>query len=181
MKSYKWILFVFIATQFLACKKDKSKSEIELDYPIFFPEVMEIDTLNIDSLIVRETYPFAIDLQSDLTNKNLIKSAHLMSLRIQTADYAFYDSVNYCNFNDIKEIYLSIKNVDVGTELVAQKIEIPNTRVKVINLDVLGTELREYLRKENFQMVVKYRKKRGMPDQMPFYITGKFKVYADPL
>ncbi|MES2616328.1 MAG: hypothetical protein V4613_00530 [Bacteroidota bacterium] len=181
MKSFKWILFVFIATQFLSCKKDKSKSEIELDYPIFFPEVMEIDTLNVDSLIVRETISFTIDLESDLTNKNLIKSAHLTSLRIQTADYAFYDSANHCNFNDIKEIYLSIKNVDVGTELVAQKITIPNTRVKVLYLDVLGTELRDYLRKDNFQMVVKYRKKRAMPHQLPFYITGKFKILADPL
>jgi hypothetical protein len=95
-------------------------------------------------------------------------------------DYAVYDSVNYSNLKDLSEIRVDIKNSNVGQMEVARKL-IPDVRVKAVNLDLPDVEGKEYLKQDNFSMVFKYRKRRGMPDEMPFIISLKFKITADPL
>ena len=186
MKSllYKFLFVCTTSLLFCDCKKEKSPSEIVLEYPILFPQNMEIDTLNVDSLIVRESYEFPANLEGELaknnTSKSKIKSAKLIGFRIQVLDYAVYDSVNYSNLKDLSEIRVDIKNTNVGQIEVARKL-IPDVRVKAVNLDLPDVEGKEYLKQDNFSMVFKYRKRRAMPDEMPFIISLKFKITADPL
>lgn len=178
------ILFVVVtSTLFCDCKKEKI-SEVVLEYPIIFVQNMEIDTLNVDSLIVRESFEFPANLESELaknnTTKSKIKSAKLIGFRIQVMDYAVYDSVNYANLKDLSEVRVDIKNVNVGQIEVANKL-ISDVRVKAVNLNLPDVEGRDYLKQDNFSMVFKYRKRRPMPDEMPFVISLKFRITADPL
>ena len=79
---YKFLFICMTSILFCDCKKEKSPSEIILEYPILFPQNMEIDTLNVDSLIVRESYEFPANLDGELaknnTSKSKIKSAKLI-------------------------------------------------------------------------------------------------------
>jgi hypothetical protein len=119
-------------------------------------------------------------LAKNNTSKSKIKSAKLIGFRIQVLDYAVYDSVNYSNLKDLSEVRVDIKNKNVGQVEVARKF-IPDVRVKAINLELPDVEGKEYLKQDNFSMVFKYRKRRAMPDEMPFIISLKFKITADPL
>lgn len=180
----KGLFIIFVVLQFLSCR-DKSKDQIVIEQPIFFPMIMEIDTLNVDSLIVRETdaFPTTLDgtLANNNTNKSKITSASLISLTLVIPDYVRGDTVNYCNFKDLSEISLYVKNDANGTKLSAQKLNIPDKIMYTLNMDIAPEELRDYLRSDDFRMVVSYRKRRPMPDKLEFFIIGKFMVYADPL
>ncbi len=187
MKHYKPLVFILLVLLSFSCKKKKSSSEIIVEYPIVFLNNLEVDldTVPLDQFIVRESYDFPTNLDDELkkhgTNKQSIKSAVLLSLRLQELDYAYADSTKYFNFKDLKEIYLDIKESAVGQELIAQKTFIPDVRNNIINMDIIGSELKSYLQKETFRMVFKYRKRRQIHQEIPFTIVGKFKIVADPV
>ena len=159
-----------------------------------------LDTMSVDSFIYRETIDFQTTLDGELaknnTSKSLIKSAVLESVRLQILNYAYddiyrcyiktgqfvvCDSNHYSNFQDISMIYMDIKKDGTGQELIAKKDFNPDKRTNIINLDVVGSELKKYLQQENFRMVFKFKKRRQMHHQMPFSIVGKFRIVADPL
>jgi len=168
---------------FDGCKKDK-KQDVELEYPISFIDYMEIDTTNVDSFVTRESIDFPTALDGDLaknnTSKEKIKSARLVYLRLQVLDYAYADSAHYANLSDISEISLDIKKDGIGQHTVAHKL-IPDVRTKNIIMDLTDVELRDYLKQDNFRFVARYKKRRPMPNQMPYSIVLKFKVIAEPL
>ncbi|MCC6818598.1 MAG: hypothetical protein IT245_06895 [Bacteroidia bacterium] len=58
---------------------------------------------------------------------------------------------------------------------------IPNQRTKAVNFVLEDIELKDYLQKDFFRMVIKYRKRKSMYNQIPFYIAATFKIIADPL
>lgn len=183
--SFKTYFILLTSVLFLSnCKKER-QTEIILEYPLVFLDNMEIDTLNIDSLIIRETFDFPTSLEGDLaknnTSKAKIKSAKLVYMRIQVMDYAWTDTTKYSNFRDLSMMSLDIKKDGIGQELVASKTINSNDRIKAINMDLSDVECRDYLKQDQFRMVVKYRKRRGMHHEMPFSITLRFKIVADPL
>lgn len=143
-----------------------------------------MDTLNVNTWVVRESHEFPTTLDDFLkdknTNKSKIKSAKLTSMRIQIMDFALADSINWCNIQDISDMEVDIKSSIAGQRTVAFK-QIPDKRVAGINLDMTGTELKDFLQQEKFSMVFKYLKRRAMEDQMPFIITLKFIITAEPL
>jgi hypothetical protein len=167
-----------------SCKKDPKKDLIEIEYPLFFPDKMVGETHGVDSLIDRETFEFPTELDGELaknnTNKSKIVSARLVFMRIQVLDYAFEDSTKYSNLKDLSEIYLDIKKMGIGQDLIAKKM-IPDVRTKAVNLDLEDIELKKYLQEDKFAMVVKYKKRRGMLHDMPFVISLKFKITAEAL
>jgi hypothetical protein len=167
----------------IACKKKKQESVV-IEYPIFFANMMEIDTSEIDSLIIRETDDFPTQLDGELaknnTNKSRIKSAKLTALRIQMLDVDFYDTMTHSDFGFLSEIMIDIKKDPLPQKLVASKL-IPNQRTKAVNFNLEDVELKEYLQQDVFRMVFKYRKRKSMPNDLPFYIAGTFKIIADPL
>ena len=177
-------LLVLLSLSLSNCKKDKQK-EITIEYPLFFVNNMEIDTTEADSLIVRESIDFPTNLDGELaknnTDKSRIKSGKLEFFRIQILDNAVFDSLNYCNFKDLKEMSIDIKHNDLGQFEVANKLNIPDTRTKALNLDLTNIELKEFLQKETFRMVFKYRKRRQMHHEMPFVVSLKFKIVAEAL
>lgn len=178
------VLVIFTSN---SCKKEKSKTEIVIDYVIPFPDNMELDnnTNDIDSLIQRTTVEFPTTLDGELaknnTNKSLIKSAKLTSMTMQVLDYAYSDSTKYANFKDLKDMYLDILKAGIGQENVAFKENIPDKRIKILNMDMSNVELKEYLKQETFQFIAKYRKRRARPHEMPYIIKLNFRIVADPL
>lgn len=179
-------IFVFallIPVFFTACKK-KKQEVIKMEYPIIFTDKMQIDTENVDSFVTRETFPFPTSLEGELSKKNTSKSkirtANLQFLRLQILDYAYQDTQNYCNLQDISDIILSVKADGLGTREVAFKA-IPDVRTNAINLDIHSVELKEYLQRDFFSMVISYKKRRAMHHEMPFVISTKFYIEADPL
>ena len=177
-------LLVLMCLSLSHCKKDKQK-EVIIEYPLFFVNNMKIDTTESDSLIVRESIDFPTNLDGELaknnTDKSKIKSGKLEFFRIQILDNAVYDSLNYCNFKDLKEMSIDIKHTDLGQFEVANKLNIPDIRTKAINLDMKDVELKDFLQKESFRMVFKYKKRRQMHHEMPFVVSLKFKIVADAL
>lgn len=165
------------------CKKDKA-SEIVFDYSIPFADKMEIDTENVDSLIIRESFDFPTNMDGELakhnTDKSKIKSAKLIQLRLQVFDFAYADTTRYSNLKDISEIMVDINNDYEGQRPVAFK-QIQDVKVKAVNMDLYDQELRDYLKRETFRMVFKYRKRRAMHHEMPFVISTTFRIVADPL
>lgn len=186
MLKKKIINLLFISLALLAigsCKKDK-KQDVEIDYPISLPDVMEIDTTNVDSFVIRESIDFPTFLDGDLaknnTSKDKIKSAKLTYLRLQVMDYAFADSAHYANLSDISELSMDIKKDGIGQHTVAHKL-VPDVRTKSVIMDLTDVELKDYLKQDNFRMVIRYKKRRPMPNQMPYTVVLKFKVIAEPL
>ena len=179
MKSFLKISSIFFLLTLLlnSCKKD-NQTEIVLEYPLLFLDNMEIDEKNIDSLIVRETLDFPTTLEGDLaknnTSKEKIKSAKLVM------DYAYDDSSKYSNLKDLSFMSLDIKHSNIGQKLIASK-SIADMKTRAINLDLEDAEVKDYLKQDKFRMVVKYIKRRAMPHEMPFVISLRFRIVADPL
>lgn len=177
------LLLLLTAFSLSNCKKDK-QTEVYFEHPIFFVDNMEMDTLNVNTMVERETFDFPTSLEgvlsSNNTDKKHIKSAKLIAMRVQILDYALADSINWCNIQDISEIYADIKHSQLGTQNVAFKM-VPDTRVAGVNFEMTGVELKEYLQQDYFRMVFRYKKRRAMEDQMPFVISMRFAITADPL
>lgn len=184
MKKLVNLLFISLALLSIgSCKKDK-KGDVEIDYPISFPDYMEIDTTRVDSFVIRESSDFPTFLDGDLaknnTSKDKIKSARLTYMRLQVMDYAYADSVHYANLSDISELSMDIKKDGVGQHTIAHKL-VPDVRTKSVVLDLDDVELRDYLKQDNFRLVFRYKKRRPMPNQMPYTVVLKFKVISEPL
>jgi hypothetical protein len=184
----KWnrsMIFVMLGFGLLtdSCKKDH-KSEIIIEYQIPFANNMEIDTLHVDSFVERESYDFPTSLEGELaknnTAKEKIKSAKLTFMRIQVVDYAYADSNKYGNLRDISVLQMDAKKDGIGQQMIAHK-NIPDVYTKAVNMDLDDIELKDYLKQESFRLVFRYKKRRPMPNEMPFVVTLKFKVIADPL
>lgn len=177
------LVSVFLVSFQTACKKKKQES-IVIEYPIFFADMMEIDTSDVDSLIIRETFDFPTQLDGELaknnTNKSRIKSARLTALRVQMLDVDFNDTLTHSDFGHLSEIMIDIKKDPLPQRQVAYKL-IPNQRTKAVNFNLEDVELKDYLQQDVFRMVFKYRKRKLMPHDLPFYIAGTFKIIADPL
>jgi len=168
-----------------SCGKDEKPQVIfEFSPPLPLGYNMEIDTSNVDSFTVRETFDFPASLEGELSKQNTTKdkiiSAKLVFMRIQVMDYAYADSNKYGNLRDIAVLELDIKKTGVGQQLVAKKM-ISDVYTKAVNLDLEDVELKEYLKQDNFRMVIRYMKRRPMPNEMPFIISCKFRITADPL
>jgi len=191
MLKFKKNLFVVLGLIFIlpigCCKKEKSKTEVVIDYPLLFPDNMELDnnTNDIDSLIQRITPNFPTQFDGELaknnTNKSLIKSAKLTSMTLQTLDYAYADSTKYANFKDLSAMYLDVYKSNFGQVNAAFKENIPDVRTKILTLNMKDVELKQYLQSESFQFIVKYRKRRARPNEMPYIIKLNFHIVADPL
>ncbi len=188
MKLY-WIYFILLfVTIGFSCKKDKSTTaDIVIEYPIIIGDQFEValDTVKLSEYITRESFAFPLDLDAELTkhgtNKKSIKSAKLMFVKLQVLDYAYADSANYCNFKDLGELYMDIKYDGIGQDLIASKAYIPDTRTKILNLDINDIELKNYFQQETIKMVFKFKKRRQMHNIMPYLVSARLKIIASPL
>lgn len=187
MKYFRLTAILVLVLFASACKKDKSPTEVVIEYPILFVDQFEValDTLKLSEYIIRESFAFPMDLDTELkkqgASKSSIKSARLMSFKLQILDYAYPDSTKYCNFKDLQEMYMDIKIDGVGQDLIASKSFIPDVRTKALNLDIADIELKNYFQQETIKMVFKYKKRRQMHNIMPYLIIGRLKVIADPI
>ncbi len=184
MKLSVFAILIFFVS---ACKKDKSPTEVVIEYPIYMADQFEValDTVNLSEYIIRESFAFPMDFESELAkqgaSKKSIKSARLLFLKLQVLDYAYPDSTKYCNFKDLNEMYMDIKYDGIGQDLIAFKSFIPDTRTKILNLDIADIELKNYFQQESIKMVFKYKKRRQMHNIMPYIIIGRIKIVADPI
>lgn len=184
-RHYQIVLFLLLSISSYQCKKCNKNYYVDFELVQFVPQNMEIDQDNLDSLITRETDVFPTDifesqLSKNKTKKNRIISARLIELKMQVMDHAFRDTTGvYSNFKDLKDIYLDLRTPSGGTTQVAYRENIPDVKVKSIAMILEDKELAPYIKDDNFQMIIKYRKRRLMHHEMPFVITVRFKVTAE--
>jgi hypothetical protein len=174
---------LLVVSLFNSCKKD-DKTDVVLEYAIPFPENMEIDVLNVDTFVERESYDFPTSLDGELaknnTSKDKVKSAKLIFMRIQVMDFAYADSSRYGNLKDISDMEMDVKGENLPQLLVSEKA-IPDVYTKAVNMNLKDVELKDYLLKDHFRMVFRYKKRRPMPNEMPFIISVRFRIVAESL
>ncbi len=177
------ILLIYCGLLFIGCKKDR-KTEVIFEYPMEFPFQMYADTVDIDSLIEKTTVNFQTQLEGKLaehnSNKSKIKSARLVFMQLKVPVPVFYDSNTYSNLKDISEIMLDIRQDQVGQMPVAHKTT-EDKRTMTLNMDLLDTEIKDYIMNEYFSLVIKYRKRRPIYHTMPFSISFRFRIVAEQL
>lgn len=176
-------LLISCSLLFITCRKE-GKSEVIFEYPMEFPLQMSSDTVDIDSLIEKTTVNFQTQLEGKLaehnSNKSKIKSARLVFMQLKVPAPVFYDSNSYSNLRDISEIMLDIRQDQVGQMPVAHKLT-EDKRTMSINMNLLDAEIKDYMMNEYFSLVIKYRKRRPIYKEMPFSISFRFRIVADPL
>lgn len=89
---------------------------------------------------------FESKLENNNTNSDLIESVKLKGLTIKVI------SPNGGNFNFLKQIQIFISAENLEEVEVANLFDITNTNVNSLNLDIINTELKNYLIKDTFKL-----------------------------
>jgi hypothetical protein len=166
-----------------SCKTD-GKTEIVMYHTIFRPYNMTVDLTMVDTFIEKETYDVSAELEGDLarhnSTKDKISSAKLIELRIQIGEWAYQEPEKYSNLCDISEIEVDIKKNGIGSELIATKL-VPDLYTRSFKLDLREIELKDYMKQDTLNLVIRYKKRRPMKNEMPIYIYGTFRIAAQSL
>lgn len=178
------LLFIIVCGLLLnSCKVDHM-AEVVMYTPFYLGYNMNPDSSKVDTFIERETYDLSTELEGDLarnnSSKNQITSAKLIELRIQVGEWAYLAPEKYSNFSDISAIEVDVKKKGLGQEMIAGKL-IPDVYTRGFTLDLRDIELKDYLKQDTLNLVIRYKKRRAMKNEMPFYIEGRFKIMAKPL
>ena len=83
--------------------------------------------------------------ESNDTRKDLVEEIKLTKLQLEVttpsdADFSFLESI---------EVYISAEGLD--EILIASKVEVPES-VSVLDLEVMNTDLKEYIKKDNYSL-----------------------------
>ncbi|MGB5417854.1 hypothetical protein [Algibacter sp.] len=84
--------------------------------------------------------------ENNNTNKDLVESIKLKSLIVSIP------SPETGNFNFLKQIRIYISTENVEETEVANLLDVPNDNSNTIDLDVLGKELEQYVKEDQFKL-----------------------------
>ena len=82
------------------------------------------------------------------------------------------------NFNFLKEIYVYINADGIEEIEIANTVIHDNTNSNVIELDVLGQELKAYLKEDNFNLRIKTITDETISETHTILVDTKFRVDA---
>ena len=164
------------------CRKD-AKTEIQIEYPFYYPCLLNSDARMSDTLTLMEIINLKDTLEQVLkehqTSKERIKSIKIISLSLYEPEFAFYDTMRFANFRDIETLELFMHHDLIGDKRIAYKV-VADQLAKSINPELEDTELKAYVLQDAFGVKVAYRKRRYKNCEMPFVLTLKLRITADP-
>lgn len=109
------------------------------------------------------------------TNRDLIESIKLKQIKLTI------NTPNDGNFNFLKEIHIYIEAEDIEEVEIANVYDLENTDSNILELDVLGEELKAFIKKDNFNLRVKTVTDETISETHEITIDTKFRVDAEIL
>ncbi|WP_299108305.1 hypothetical protein [uncultured Winogradskyella sp.] len=112
------------------------------------------------------------NFESNNTHKDLIESIKLKNLKLTI------DAPESGNFNFLKEVHIYIEAEDLEELEIANVFDLENTNSNLVELNVLGEELKAYIKKDNFNLRVKTVTDETISETHDIIIDTKFRVDA---
>ncbi len=110
--------------------------------------------------------------QNNNTNKDLIESIKLSRIQLTI------DTPADGNFNFLKEIHVYIEAEGLEEIEIANRFELENSNSLTLGLDVLGQELKEYLKKDSYSLRVQTTTDETISETHEIIIDTRFRVDA---
>lgn len=115
------------------------------------------------------------NFESNNTHKDLIESIKLKGLKLTI------DAPEDGDFNFLKEVHIYIEAEDLDELEIANVFELENTNSSFIELNVLGEELKAYIKKDSFNLRVRTVTDETINESHDIIIDTKFRVDAEIL
>jgi hypothetical protein len=175
MKNNLLTLFLAFVVLF-SCDVVDDLTKFDLDYQTNY---------SVASTTIINT-PFSLDtpdvttesdsnFESNNTHKDLIESIKLKSLKLTI------DTPESGNFNFLKEIHIYIDAEGLEELEIANLFDLENTDSNLIELDVLGEELKAYIKEDSFNLRVRTVTDETINETHDIIIDTKFRVDAEIL
>ncbi|MUU79122.1 hypothetical protein [Winogradskyella endarachnes] len=113
--------------------------------------------------------------ESNDTHKDLIESIKLKSLKLTI------DAPEDGDFNFLKEVHIYIDAEDLDEVEIANVYDLENTDSNILELDVLGEELKEFIKKDSFSLRVQTVTDETINETHDIIIDTTFRVDAEIL
>lgn len=110
--------------------------------------------------------------ENNNTHRDLIESIKLKKIKLTI------DSPSDGNFNFLKEMHVYINAEGVDEVEIANIFDLENTDLNTLELDVLGQELKEYIKKDSYNLRVKTVTDETISETHEITIDTKFRVDA---
>ncbi|MBU2921585.1 hypothetical protein KO504_09555 [Winogradskyella psychrotolerans] len=173
----KSLLLPFIAFILLSsCSVIDELTKFDLDYQTNFSVA---STTLINTPFNLFTPDITTDSESSFeinnTHKDLIESIKLKRIKLTI------NSPDDGNFNFLKEIHVYIEAEDIDEVEIANIYDLENTNSNTLELDILGEELKAYIKKDNFNLRVRTVTDETINETHDITIDTTFRVDAEIL
>ena len=111
-------------------------------------------------------------IENNNTHKDLIESIKLKTIKLNIVTPEDGD------FNFLKEIHVYINAENVEEVEIANSLDLENTNSSVLELDVLGQELKNFIKNDSFNLRVKTVTDETISETYDIIIDTKFRVDA---
>ncbi|REG89368.1 hypothetical protein C8N41_101608 [Winogradskyella sediminis] len=170
----KTLLSFFIVFAMLtSCDVIDELTKFDLDYQTNYSIA---PTILIDTPFSLDTPDITTDSESSFENNNTHKDL-IESIKLKTIKMII-ESPEDGNFNFLKEIYVYINADGLEETEIANTVIHDNTNSNVIELDVLGQELKAYLKEDNFNLRIKTITDETISETHNIVVDTKFRVDA---
>ena len=170
----KTLLSFFIVLAMLtSCDVIDELTKFDLDYQTNYSIA---PTILIDTPFSLDTPDITTDSESSFENNNTHKDL-IESIKLKTIKMTI-ESPENGNFNFLKEIYVYINADGLEETEIANTVIHDNTNSNVIELDVLGQELKAYLKEDNFNLRIKTITDETISETHTIVVDTKFRVDA---
>jgi len=170
----KTLLSFFIVLAMLtSCDVIDELTKFDLDYQTNYSIA---PTILIDTPFSLDTPDITTDSESSFENNNTHKDL-IESIKLKTIKMTI-ESPENGNFNFLKEIYVYINADGIEEIEIANTVIHDNTNSNVIELDVLGQELKAYLKEDNFNLRIKTITDETISETHTILVDTKFRVDA---
>jgi len=165
--------FFIVFTILTSCDVIDELTKFDLDYQTNYsiaPTILIDTPFNLDTPDI--TTDSESSFENNNTHKDLIESIKLKSIKMTI------ESPENGNFNFLKEIYVYINADGLEETEIANTVIHDNTNSNVIELDVLGQELKTYLKEDNFNLRIKTITDETISETHTIVVDTKFRVDA---
>ncbi|MFT5243076.1 MAG: hypothetical protein ACJA1H_000150 [Glaciecola sp.] len=173
-KMKKILLSLFITFGlFTSCSVIDELTKFDLDYQTNYSvsSTTIINTpFNLDTPDV--TTESESSFENNNTHKDLIESIKLKTIKLTI------EAPENGDFNFLKEIHIYINTENVEEIEIANSFDLENTDSGVLELDVLGQELKDYIKEDRFNLRVKTVTDETISETHDIVIDTKFRVDA---
>jgi hypothetical protein len=155
MKKSYLLLFILPLLFAMGCKKETKPKEtsIEVNFQESAPFLVPFDLDVLDSQITLQTFSFETNTNSVLasknSNKDLLEEAFIEYIRMNAL------APDTLNFNFLKDIEVYMLADGLPEILGAYYYDIPNTKLRLLELETTKENMKEYLKKDALQLKIK--------------------------